>query len=402
MRTGREDARFGTAAWPALAARCRARAAAAPRWSGRCAAIVARRARRGRRALVRLTARFDGVRSRRAELRVPPRRDPRARAARRPGAGRSAARAWPRASRRSTGGRRGAASACGSPTARCSRSACCRSPRPASTCPAARGAYPSSVLMSAIPARVAGVPRLVVVTPPRTLEQNPAVAAALVVAGLEDARLPRRRRAGDRGARLRHAQASRRSPRSSGPATPTSPRRSAQVRGPGRDRQRRGAERGRGAGRRQRRRGLGGGGPAGAGRARQRRRDGRAGDAVARRWPREVARLVGEGRASVANRAQHAARARAQRGRRAGARPGRRRRRGQRAGARARRGDDARRGAAGAARSWRARSSSAPTRPSRSATTESGRTTCCRPAARPASPRRSRCATSSGARAASR
>jgi histidinol dehydrogenase len=49
--------------------------------------------------------------------------------------------------------------------------------------PGGRGAYPSSVLMGAIPARVAGVPRLVIVTPPRTLEQNPAVAAAIAVAG---------------------------------------------------------------------------------------------------------------------------------------------------------------------------------------------------------------------------
>lgn len=51
--------------------------------------------------------------------------------------------------------------------------------------PGGAGAYPSSVLMNAIPARVAGVPRVVIVTPPRTLETNPAVAAAIVVAGVE-------------------------------------------------------------------------------------------------------------------------------------------------------------------------------------------------------------------------
>jgi histidinol dehydrogenase len=51
--------------------------------------------------------------------------------------------------------------------------------------PGGAGAYPSSVLMNAIPARVAGVPRLAVVTPPRTLEKSPALAAALVEAGLE-------------------------------------------------------------------------------------------------------------------------------------------------------------------------------------------------------------------------
>jgi histidinol dehydrogenase len=51
--------------------------------------------------------------------------------------------------------------------------------------PGGAGAYPSSVLMNAIPAKVAGVGRLVLVTPPRTLEKNPAVAAAILVAGVE-------------------------------------------------------------------------------------------------------------------------------------------------------------------------------------------------------------------------
>ncbi|HET7294282.1 MAG TPA: histidinol dehydrogenase [Vicinamibacteria bacterium] len=51
--------------------------------------------------------------------------------------------------------------------------------------PGGSGAYPSSVLMSAIPARVAGVPRLVVATPPRALAANPAVAAAIVLLGLD-------------------------------------------------------------------------------------------------------------------------------------------------------------------------------------------------------------------------
>jgi len=52
--------------------------------------------------------------------------------------------------------------------------------------PGGAGAYPSSVLMNAIPAKVAGVPRIVVVTPPKALEANPAVAAAIVVAGVEE------------------------------------------------------------------------------------------------------------------------------------------------------------------------------------------------------------------------
>lgn len=50
--------------------------------------------------------------------------------------------------------------------------------------PGGAGAYPSSVLMSAIPARVAGVGRVVVTTPPQTLETNPSVAAALEIAGV--------------------------------------------------------------------------------------------------------------------------------------------------------------------------------------------------------------------------
>ncbi|HEY3119580.1 MAG TPA: histidinol dehydrogenase [Vicinamibacteria bacterium] len=51
--------------------------------------------------------------------------------------------------------------------------------------PGGAGAYPSSVLMNAIPASVARVPKVVVVTPPRALESNPAVAAALEIAGLD-------------------------------------------------------------------------------------------------------------------------------------------------------------------------------------------------------------------------
>jgi len=52
--------------------------------------------------------------------------------------------------------------------------------------PGGTAAYPSSVLMNTIPAKVAGVPRIVAVTPPRTLEANPAVAAALRIAGLDE------------------------------------------------------------------------------------------------------------------------------------------------------------------------------------------------------------------------
>ncbi|HLA10163.1 MAG TPA: histidinol dehydrogenase [Pyrinomonadaceae bacterium] len=46
--------------------------------------------------------------------------------------------------------------------------------------PGGTAAYPSSVLMNVIPAQIAGVDRIIVATPPNTIKQNPAVAAALV------------------------------------------------------------------------------------------------------------------------------------------------------------------------------------------------------------------------------
>ena len=52
--------------------------------------------------------------------------------------------------------------------------------------PGGAGAYPSSVLMNAIPALAAGVQDLWIATPPRALESNPAVAAAIVGVGLDD------------------------------------------------------------------------------------------------------------------------------------------------------------------------------------------------------------------------
>jgi histidinol dehydrogenase len=46
--------------------------------------------------------------------------------------------------------------------------------------PGGTAAYPSSIVMNVVPAQVAEVERIVVTTPPRTLAENPAVAAALV------------------------------------------------------------------------------------------------------------------------------------------------------------------------------------------------------------------------------
>src|SRR5689334_12165258 len=46
--------------------------------------------------------------------------------------------------------------------------------------PGGTAAYPSSVVMNVVPAQVAGVERIIVATPPRTLAENPAVAATLL------------------------------------------------------------------------------------------------------------------------------------------------------------------------------------------------------------------------------
>src|ERR1041384_5823060 len=46
--------------------------------------------------------------------------------------------------------------------------------------PGGTAAYPSSIVMNVVPAQVAGVKRIIVTTPPPTLAENPAVAAALL------------------------------------------------------------------------------------------------------------------------------------------------------------------------------------------------------------------------------
>ena len=107
------------------------------------------------------------------------------------------------------------------PTRSASRSAGAgrRSNRSGSTCRAARASYPSSVLMNAVPAKVAGVPRIAMVVPtPARRDQSAGAGGCAPCRRRRD--LPDRRRAGGRGARLRHGDRSRRSPRSSVPAMP--------------------------------------------------------------------------------------------------------------------------------------------------------------------------------------
>ena len=52
--------------------------------------------------------------------------------------------------------------------------------------PGGTAAYPSSIVMNVVPAQVAQVERIVVTTPPRTLAENPAVAAALVELNIKE------------------------------------------------------------------------------------------------------------------------------------------------------------------------------------------------------------------------
>jgi histidinol dehydrogenase len=52
--------------------------------------------------------------------------------------------------------------------------------------PGGLAAYPSSVLMNAMPAKAAGVARLVMVTPPARMMDNPAILAAAKIAGVDE------------------------------------------------------------------------------------------------------------------------------------------------------------------------------------------------------------------------
>ncbi|HLI81192.1 MAG TPA: histidinol dehydrogenase, partial [Candidatus Binataceae bacterium] len=52
--------------------------------------------------------------------------------------------------------------------------------------PGGMGAYPSSVLMNAIPARVAGVREIVMVSPPSAESERPEVMAAAAIAGVDE------------------------------------------------------------------------------------------------------------------------------------------------------------------------------------------------------------------------
>jgi histidinol dehydrogenase len=175
--------RFGTASWRAFLQALPRASRPRPAVAKAVASILRDVRRDGDRALVRLTARFDRVRLRPAQLRVRP----------------SELRAWAgRADRRLLRALREMAERVEDFHRRQrdegfvvrlpdgSRLSEVVSPLDsvALYVPGGAGAYPSSVLMNAIPARVAGVPRVQVVTPPRALEAAPGLAAAMVIAGV--------------------------------------------------------------------------------------------------------------------------------------------------------------------------------------------------------------------------
>ncbi len=88
--------------------------------------------------------------------------------------------------------------------------------------PGGTASYPSSVLMNAVPAKVAGVDRIVIVVPATGGAVNPAVLAAAKLAGVTEI-YRHRRRAGHRSTCLWHRKPSRPSPRSPVPAMPMLP-----------------------------------------------------------------------------------------------------------------------------------------------------------------------------------
>jgi len=176
--------RYGTAAWKAWLGHLPRAARPDPAIERVVAGVLRQVQRGGDRALVRLTQRFDGVRLTVRSLRVPA-REIRARARAADPAVVRALRAMAERVEDFHRRQRGSGFRVRLPGGSWLEERVTPLASAGLYVPGGAGAYPSSVLMSAIPARVAGVPRLQVVTPPRTLEATPAVAEALVLVGLE-------------------------------------------------------------------------------------------------------------------------------------------------------------------------------------------------------------------------
>ena len=149
------------------------------------AAIIGKVRRRGDRALIELTARFDGVRLTVGKLRVKPAEMRAALAELDRGERRAlelAARRIAAFHRRTLDKSFSYRDASGMRLGQIVRPL----ERVGIYVPGGLGAYPSSVLMNAIPARVAGVPEIVMVSPPRRTGDNRAVMAAAAIAGVHE------------------------------------------------------------------------------------------------------------------------------------------------------------------------------------------------------------------------
>jgi histidinol dehydrogenase len=180
-----KNLRYATAAWRRYLGRLPRADRPRPAVQRAVARIVREVEREGDAALVRWTARLDGVRLRPGQIRME-RREVRRLAA---GADRAVRRALTALTTRIEAFHRRQLSD-GFRLALGSGSVVEEVVSPLASAglyvPGGAGAYPSSVLMNAIPALAAGVTDLWIATPPRALESSPAVAAAIVGVGLDD------------------------------------------------------------------------------------------------------------------------------------------------------------------------------------------------------------------------
>lgn len=151
----------------------------------RVAAIIRAVRRGGDRALISLTARYDGVRLARARLRVAKAELTAARRRLKPAERRAlelAARRIAQFHRRTLERSFQYRDRTGMSLGQIVRPI----QRVGIYVPGGQGAYPSSLLMNAIPARVAGVKKIVMVSPPSPAGDNPAVLAAAEIAGVDE------------------------------------------------------------------------------------------------------------------------------------------------------------------------------------------------------------------------
>ena len=171
--------RFRSREWRRFASRRVSERAGSPGIEAQVRRVIAAVRRDGDAALVRLTRRFDGVSVRAGRLRVSRTELERCARGCDPALRRGLREMARRVERFHRAGRQGEISVRLEGGSRLAERV-----RPIESVglyvPGGSAAYPSSVLMGALPAIVAGVPRVVIATPPRALEKGSAVAAAVL------------------------------------------------------------------------------------------------------------------------------------------------------------------------------------------------------------------------------